>query len=681
MTDNYFEQLDRFLGPQEINRFIDGGQPKAPSGPITPISKLGATFAEKGPTGQQNVLTSLLSSIRQGSGQLQLACQVDPAAAMGGGISSIGKDMRQAIKEVIKVSGVDWQGLEMPTSAMSNVSGFNPQQGGFSEQKRQTDQRHIKDAIQFAAEIGAGGGVDIWSQEFFRGIHNAGFNKDGTFVDFDGFDENRDATMYLVDKRTGKIQQFSAQQIPQIAVPEWETAQNNYVDRNGVMVQQGDYIDELGNKLTPDINNSEFISSRVPKWDPETKSFKTKQMDWTEFKTYAQERNQKEFSNPKEYLSPEEWFYRIQLEEQISQAKVQKLQHYTSYEKQSKQLKELFSHLDETSRLEEGRSQEELMSMGLLVPKQGLSGGYEKKSEVLKEQIDQIKNHLEFYRGVTSQADSQINLLLESMNNITTMDKYGKEKTFDSYSDLGIYALEQTKQHNPTRPIHVGPELGWPQAYGGHTDEFIETINESRVKMVEKLKQNPAYRSKYTDTQMQELAKKHIGGVLDTSHLSMWYNHFPKQHENEAEESRLKRFNKWYIEQMEKLGKSGTVASVQAVNSMTGQHRHLPVDQGIFPVVDALNKLKESGFEGEIISEGHEEDSMEAGRNQYSIWNAFGANIGSSGYFGGVSGGNTFGNVYSGAGGAAGYRAPPNYIVGAYNPSNDWQLWSEVKLE
>ena len=40
-----------------------------------------------------------------------------------------------AIKELIKASEVQWEGLEMPTSNMSNLSGFDPQQGGFQESK------------------------------------------------------------------------------------------------------------------------------------------------------------------------------------------------------------------------------------------------------------------------------------------------------------------------------------------------------------------------------------------------------------------------------------------------------------------------------------------------------------------------------------------------------------------
>lgn len=682
MADNYFEQLDKFLGPGEVNRFVKGGESSS-SEPIVPISELGVTFAEKGTSGQGNVLNSLLASIRQGSGKVQLAVQTPVDQQVGGGVSSWGKDMRQALKEVIKVSGVDWQGLEMPTNSMSNVSGFDPRQGGFNEQKRNSDLRHIKDAIQFAAEIGVGGGVDIWSQEYSRSIHDANFSDKDKFVDFEGFEEDRDAVMTLVDKRTGKVQQFSAQQVPQIAVPEWETATSNYVDRNGVMVENGDYIDAEGNKITPDASDPHFLIERVPKWDPKTNSFKTKTMSWTQFKEYAQKRNKEEFRKQEDYLTPQEWFYRVQLEEQYASQRAQSMQFSQQYEKQSIELKDALKQRDEIKRIEEGKSEEELYAMGLIVPKQSIAGGYQKKSEQLDEHINQMKHSLKYSREISSRADSQAASVLENIDNITTIDKYGKQKTFDSYADLGIYALEQTKQHAVAKPIHVGPELGWPQGYGGHTDEFIEIIKESRNTMVEKMKHDPHYRSKYTDKQMQELAKKHIGGMLDTSHLSMWYNHFPKDknNPNESEADRLKRFNKWYLEQMDKLAESGTVAAVQAVNSATGDHRHLPVDQGIFPVVDALKRLREKGFDGEIVSEGHEEDNLEPGRIQYSLWNAFGASTGSAGHFGGVQGGNSFGNIYSGNGGAAGYRAPPNYIIGAYNPSNDWKLWSETPLE
>lgn len=695
MTENYFSQMDTYLAPREENRFLSGkttGSEGAArlADPITPISKLGTTFAEKPNGGPSNVLQSMLASIRQGSGQLQLALQTSTDSVMGGGISSIGKDQRQAIKELIKASGVDFQGLEMPTSNMSNLSGFDPQRGGFSEEKRQKDLRSIKDAILFLGDIGAGGGVDIWSQEFTRNIGDAGFKE--KFQDFEGFDENYDAVKTLVDDRTGQAMQFKTsslggQNSPTINVPIWERAQESGVGPDGVPYNKGDYLSSGGNKLVADSNNKNFIMNRVPKWNDKEKRFETIPMKWDEFKEYAKKRNDEEGKN----LAPEVWYQRIQLENQYAQERGQSLHYSQRYQKERNEIKHLQNSLSTYEDLEKGKSDEELIRLNLLVPVHSarteagrhISPEYKKRSEVIKESIAELQQSLTHIHEASSIADSRANSTWGNIEHIKTVDEYAKKKTFDTYAQAGIMAMEETKRKDVIRPIHVGPEIGWPQGYGGHTDEFIEIIKNSRKEMVDQMRKDPKYRSMYTDTQMKEMAKKHISGMLDTSHLSMWYNHFPAKDKHETEESRLKRFNGWYLDQMDKLGEAQVVGSVQIVDSATGDHRHLPVGQGIFPTVDAVKRLQKHGFDGAILSEGHEEENLESGRIQYSLWNAFGASVGTGGYhFGGAgAAGNSFGNIYGGIGGAAGYRAPPNYIVGAYSPSNEWKLWSDVPLE
>jgi len=300
-------------------------------------------------------------------------------------------------------------------------------------------------------------------------------------------------------------------------------------------------------------------------------------------------------------------------------------------------------------------------------------------SEIMSESIEETKHALKYSREISANADAQAEAIKDSMNNIKTVEKFAVDKTAKSYAELGLHAMQETKIHKPDKPIHVGPELGWPQGYGGHPVEFATIVKRAREEMVEMMKKNPNSYGVYSVDEMKKLAKKHISGMLDTSHLSMWYNHFPKKN-NETEEQRLKRFNKWFLNQIDYLAKEDVVGAVQVVDSITGDHRHLPVGQGLFPTVDAVKRLQKHGWDGDVIAEGHEEDVLEAGRNQYALWSAFGASMGSSGYFG-TRGGNAFGNIYSGAGGAAGYRAPPNYIAGSYNPSNDWKLCSETPLE
>lgn len=670
MSD-YFSRLDSYMTPEQ-NKFLSGSSESQKQEPLVSIKKLGATFGE---TTRGNILNSLRASIQQGSGQLQLALQSNPNDPLGG-LSGVGKDQRQAIKELIKTSGIEWEGVEMPTNSITGVGGLNQQTGGFDERKRQSDLQHVKNAIDFTAEIGAGGIVDIWSAEFQRDISGASFQQkdDARFTDFKGFDENVHSTKYLVDERTGRVMPISTGQLSQsgskISVPVWK--------RN----EKGQYVDSTGKPLNANSQDPTFIMDRVPEWNPETQSFESKTMNWTEFKDYAKKRNQEEGLN----YSPEEWFQRIQLETQYAQQRGQSIYHTQEYESQLESLNKYVLERKVAERLEEGKTEAELISEGLLI-NVDRSGGltspkYVRKSEYLGEQIRGIQQRLRYTHEASGNADAQAKAIWESMNSLKPVEEYAKEKIWDSYADLAVYAYEQTKEHKPDKPVAVGPELSFPQTYGSHTEEFIEIVQGARKKFVERMQKDSNFAS-LSPQEREQLAKTHIKGMLDTSHMTMWYNHFPdttKDGKKLTEKQRLNRFNKWFLKQMDKLAEADVVGSVQIVDSATGDHHHLPVGQGIFPTVDAVKRLREKGWDGGIISEGHSEEQMDLGKIQYSLWNAFGASVGQNYHFGG-SGGNSFGNIYSGTGGAAGYRAPPNFIVGSYAPSNDFKLWSDVNLE
>ena len=152
-------------------------------------------------------------------------------------------------------------------------------------------------------------------------------------------------------------------------------------------------------------------------------------------------------------------------------------------------------------------------------------------------------------------------------------------------------------------------------------EEFIEIVKESRKRMAEQLK------ARGMEKEVAETAaKKHIKGMLDTSHLSMWYKHFAPE-KGESEEKRLKRFNEWMKQEVKLMVKEGVVGGIQVVDSMNGNHAHLPVK------------------------------TVTPGPGGPRTWGGV-----QNSYFGRATGG-------------------PNYIVGAYAPSNDWQLWSETPFE
>jgi len=162
--------------------------------------------------------------------------------------------------------------------------------------------------------------------------------------------------------------------------------------------------------------------------------------------------------------------------------------------------------------------------------------------------------------------------------------------------------------------------------------------------------------------------------MFDTSHMGMWLANFKPQ-PGETEESRLKRFNKWYLSKVQDLAKSGLIGGIQLVDSASAAHGHLPPGQGIFPIKEAAKIFKDNNFTGYLVSEGHEEEAFGEGRILTKTWEALGSPVGGQ-YFShpaqqwGQVQHSYFGRTYS-----------PNFIIGAYSPSNEFKLWSEVPFE
>ena len=89
--------------------------------------------------------------------------------------------------------------------------------------------------------------------------------------------------------------------------------------------------------------------------------------------------------------------------------------------------------------------------------------------------------------------------------------------------------------------------------------------------------------------------------------------------------------------------------------------------------------MKEAGFKGPIISEGHEEDTSNFGKGRIltEAWRAFGSPVGRYSR-GAPMGLQSWGGMQSAY---FGHARPITYIAGAYSPSNEWTLWSETPFE
>ena len=611
----YYQPMDRNYNQSvtEVQRDVKLEKP------IMPINRLGETVPEA--LGGRNILQTTEAAIRGGAGVLQLVL-VPPQDSIGGTSigARIGTEVREALRELALANKVEIAGVELPT-AVRGLSGFDFQQNAFSEDVRQRNLQQVKDAIKFAADVGRGGGIDLLSWEFSRGVSDTG---DKNFVE-----PIEQQDVRVVDKKSGRT--FGFRKADTIYLP-----------------------------LDPD-NNFKKVE-----FDPEQGKIDLKPIKWQDFEKWAKSENEKAKKEGKEQIAPEVRYYRERLEADMKRAQGTKSQ----AELRARDTIDGIKRINE--QIKEAKNEEDKKTL-------------EKNKHFLENQRD------EAIRAAEGHAQ-EIKNIEQTKDNITSLNTFGLQQAALGYAEAGVFTWREfqaakEKNLNP-KPMHIGPEIGWPEFYGSHPEEFKNVIIESRKKMVELLtnpeltlpsgakRENPHFQKGLSPEEAQKLAKEHIKGLFDTSHMGMWLAHF-KPNVGENEDDRIKRFNKWYVEEVEKLAKDprDLIGGIQLVDSHSAAHGHLPPGEGIFPVIKTAEIFEKTGFKGMVVSEGHEEERFGQGRIRMKTWQHANANIG-QGYFSGPPlqwgqvQSNYFGRTYS-----------PLFMFGSYSPSNDFKLWSEVPLE
>ena len=668
--------------------------------PIFPIKQVGQTVTEGGRFG--NLIQTATAAIRAGAGTIELQTQMGGAAEPVGA-ESYGKDAREAIREMAKANEVVFTSVHTPT-AVGNMSGFNPQQGNFNDEHRKIELEEVKKAIKFAADATQGGAVVVHTGEFHRPMFDAKWNTEGKWKGaFVGYDEEPERTvMHLVDDRNGRVIS-EVRRNQEVFRPVWNRykGKETYIDENGKAINPGDYIDYEGNKV-------ENFEDRVPEYDFDKGIFKTEKKIWADFVAEAAERNnqfEKNQGRPPsgdDIITPEEAFLQAQLESNIGVAKGWAVSYGMRVKNELEELKRIKEKLKYYEKVEKRCNEEELRLLkkeaGTMLTGVGL-GVPEKKlpSEMLKDLLWKVRRGIESERDMATSQMQQAQEQELMKDHAVSISKYAKKKTMQSYADAGMYAMRQS-QNNPhvNKDVFVAPENIFPEmGYGSHPEELMDLVKTARKAMVERLTQqyiddptgkldekgepflvpNPDYTGMDTG-KAEEIAKKHLKATLDTQHLGMWWKHFtPKA--GETEERRKKRFNSWYMDHIEKLAKEDIIGNIHLVDCMGGAHQHLPVGQGDLPLVEALKLLKKKGYKGFINSEAHGEERFGQGRILIETWKALGSPI-TSGYFGGAGAPMAWTEVHQSY---FGRTYPPKFVFGAYSPSNDWTLWSQVPME
>lgn len=290
----------------------------------------------------------------------------------------------------------------------------------------------------------------------------------------------------------------------------------------------------------------------------------------------------------------------------------------------------------------------------------------EAQKEKAQQEVERYKLHIKHEKEAMAAQESIRKRYEELRENLQPMEEVARQRSIQSYAEAGVMAWEETRNNPHAKaPVTVGPEIGWPQGYGGHPDEFIELITTARQEMQKKLQQQGM-----SAKEAAKAAKTHIRGTFDTGHMGMWLENF---RQDLPYEERLKEFKKWYKQQVRKLVESDTVGSIQAVDSMSAAHAHLPPGSGILPVKEAVQEFLDSGFTGFVVSEGHEEERFGEGRILTKTWEEFNPHLtfGAMGVEGRMAHQGYFSQPYS-----------PRQMFGSYTPPfGEYKPWSEIPFE
>lgn len=620
-----FKTLPSYHPLDKADEFMSQEEPKLEE-PIVPISQIGSTVPEHDPV-FKNMVQTVQANIRRGVGTMQLVMQTPPESAIGGRAKAYGKEIREAIREVVKANEVKLKGIEMPTQ-MNNLSGFDGQQRIFSEEKRLQHVQEVKDTLKFAADIGSGGGVDIVSFEFPRPVNEATWQprKSTGVVDDSKMkfkNEGETSVTGVVDKRTGQIMMT-------------RIGETQFLFRDK----------EKGHRKIDQLYNDQGKPIDPVEWK------------WEDFQQWAKDESSKEVDDFKQRFgrlpTPEELYFHSQIDQQIEQYSGQ-VAYYNQYVEQEE---------EKIKRINEMMEKEK-------------KANNERTVEQLKHRLDLAKQQRDHFIDSVKSAKQHIAEFNHRKSEMVSMHEYGVEQTTQSYADLGIAAMKETKSNPRAKTdLYVGPEIGWPGQYGGHPDEFREIVNKSRQKMAERLVKE---HQEISRKEAEVLAKRHIKGMFDTSHMGMWWEHWDKSDTNKSEAQHFKDFEKWYNGEIDKMIKDDVIGSIQVVDSQTAAHGHLPPGQGIFGDVikETVKKLKRAGFSGMIVSEGHEEEKFGEGRILYKTWEHLGGYTGKPLYSAQFPGRSWSQMQHS----YMGRTYSPLYMFGSYAPSNEFKLWSEVPFE
>ncbi len=659
-VNNHEGAITTGLGPRELGTTINPFQPQ---------------------------IQALQAKIREGASRLEIGF-----GGVGKGNSqqqtpeAYGRVEREVLRELAVYN-------EVKTSThasfqLAGLAGFGRE--GFSKQAQQTVLEEVRKAIDFASEATTGGAVVVHTGEWARPISEAPWAKDYNMKDgrpaYLGYgDEDKKAELPVVDARTGQIV-GGIRKDQEIYEPKWILAKDYEVESKKKLsgrdlqgkpttYKPNDFVDLDGNKLNPDKPDEMF--RRLPAWDAVNTRFKVEPVTWDTLVARAKEFNE---SHPNANIRPEVLYAKLQIENQALQQRGASLFHTQRYEAERSRY---YSAKDRLAAAERGEISaippeliEQAAQAGRVKDETDLKKLLPDAQRFLKQEMDGHERSMRHTHESSSAADVQAETLLARASKLETMEEYGLKQSGAAIAELAEHARAKTQKMmadvkarggdlSKFSKIYIAPENVFTEQYGSHPDELMNIVKAGRDQFVENMKKKGL-----SESEARKEASEHIKTTIDIGHLNMWRKHL-RRFDGEDDAAFDKRFETWTMGKVEEMHKKGMIGHIHLTDNLGYNDEHLSPGQGNAPIRAFVKRLAELGYDDFISEIG----SFNSGTILSDTWTYLGAEH----YKRGSAFGSTqFKDLQSRHFGS---YAPPMFIYGAYSPSNEFTLWSQVPLE
>lgn len=568
-------------------------------------------------------LESLKARIFQGASRVELGFMGVSKGSMAQGATTpemYGKEEREAIRELSKVNKIELSTHAAP--AAQGFSGFDPEQGRFSDESRQRNLFEIQRAIDFAADTAGGGPVVAhlgeWHRPMFRVVEKYG----GKFEAYP--EEEKKAPIYLADTETDQI--FSIKKDMKV----WEPI-----------------VKEI--KKDP-LTGKEF---EVYEYNPDG-TIKLKEYTFDEIVEIEKKKDPK--------ISPEEAFIKHHFDTQYKRAHAEALRYAKHAAETRNRVEQIKKEREYWEKFEQAVPEKERWKLkhqfeertGRILPPE-IKTPSQFYKELEEESLREIKWTEEYSIAMGRQAEETKKM----MERARPIEEVGITKSAEGLARAAMYAYEVEKKKGLEKPVFIAPENLYPEGgYGSHPQELKEIIQKSRERMMELLKVQKGL----SEEEARKVAEQHIKATFDIGHATNWRKFFKGTDEE---------FKKWVIGQVKDLVKSGIIGHIHISDNFGYYDEHVTPGQGIAPIKEFVEEVKKAGIKSVIVEPAHQDYKALLG-----AWKEFGSTIYAALAPYGLRGTWTdiefsyFGRTRS-----------PNYLVGDIRPSDDWVLWSGVPLE